>query len=141
MNISLFVNRLMLKTPRALHKFLQANQFQMYTCTSDKILIFLYFLFTIIFLSNDVITGSSRKTVRISPIDYIYLGLTFRYQAHLQLSFFKNHIFWQAVNLCKLRTYTKHGPQVHGPLLWTRSYTFPPDYQLRILLEIKQRPL
>ena len=72
---------------------------------------FLYFLFTIIFLSNDVITGISCKTVRISPIDYIYLGLTVRHQAHLQLSFFKNHIFWQAVNLCKLRTYTKHGPR------------------------------
>ena len=56
----------------------------------------------IIFVSNNTVVAISRKTVRMSPIDYIYLGLIVRYQADLQLLFFKNHIFWQAVNLCKL---------------------------------------
>ena len=45
----------------------------------DKILIFPYFLFAIVSLSNDIITATSRKTVRISPIDYTYLGLTVRH--------------------------------------------------------------
>ena len=55
----------------------QANQFQMYIPRQN--FDFSYFLFAIVFLSNDIITAASRKTVRISPIDYIYLGLTVRH--------------------------------------------------------------
>ena len=77
-NISHFVNRLMLKIPRhSIRVCVQANQFQMYTPRQN--FDFSYFLFAIVFLSNDIITATSRKTVRISPIDYIYLGLTVRH--------------------------------------------------------------
>ena len=73
-NILHFVNPLMLKIPRALHRRVQANQFQMYIPRQN--FDFSYFLFAIVFLSNDIMTATSRKTVSISPIHYIYLGLT-----------------------------------------------------------------
>ena len=45
----------------------------------DKILIFRTFYLRLSFFQIDIITAASRKTVRISPIYYICLGLTVRY--------------------------------------------------------------
>ena len=73
-NISHFVNRLMLRnstgTPYACAG--QSIISKVFKCIPRQNFDFSYFLFA----TNDIITAASRKTVRISPIDYIYLGLT-----------------------------------------------------------------
>ena len=76
-NISLFVNRLISAKSSAGAPSLFAGQSTCNVCCRQNY-DFSYFSFTTIFLSNGIIAAISRKIVRMSSIDYIYLGLAVR---------------------------------------------------------------